>query len=268
MVGEDRLVEHTRHPPTDDTIKAIVLRIDSPGGSAVASDLVWRELMLTRGRKPIVASMSDLAASGGYYIAIPAHAIVAQPGTLTGSIGILGGKFVTAGLFEKMGARIDNVKQGRRADMQSPVRRYTRDERARMEAQLQAFYDQFVEKVAEARRSTPEEIDGIAQGRVWTGRQAQELGLVDELGGLERAIAIARQRARIPADAEVQLVIYPPRRTLYQLVSPFGGTWSGPGSLWPLLSDADREAMTQVTQPLRLFRPGEPLALMPYVFVR
>jgi protease IV len=103
---------------------------------------------------------------------------------------------------------------------------------------------------------------------VWTGRQALELGLVDELGGLERALAVARQRARIPADEEVELVIYPPRRTLYQLVSPFAGAWQGPGSVWPLLGEAERNAVRQATEPARLFRPGEPLALMPYVFVR
>src|SRR5438093_8610305 len=163
--------------------------------------------------------MSDLAASGGYYIAMPAQVIVAQPSTLTGSIGIFGGKFVTGGLYEKLGARIESTSIGRNAEIESPAHPYTPGEAGKVEAELQEFYDQFVEKVADSRHTTPEKIDQIAQGRVWTGAQAREQGLVDELGGLERAIAIAKDRARIPASSEVELVVYPPRRTLFELLS-------------------------------------------------
>jgi protease-4 len=269
VVGSQTLVDAIRKVRENASVRAVVLRIDSPGGSTVASDVIWRELMLTREKKPLIASMSDLAASGGYYIALPAHAIVAQPGTLTGSIGIFGGKFVTGGTYNKLGANVDGVSVGRRADMQSPTKPYDADQRAVIEAQLEAFYDQFVEKVAEARRSTPERVDAIAQGRVWTGRQARELGLVDELGGLDRAILLAKQRARLPADAEVQILVYPARRSLYEMVSdPLGEGGPVQQIAWSFLSPQERQAAGALLGPARLFRPGEPLALMPFVFVR
>src|SRR5216110_782857 len=150
---------------------------------------------------------------------MPAHVIVAQPSTLTGSIGIFGGKIVTGGVYEKLGAHIDSTSIGRHGEINSAVRGDNREELKKLQEQLQAFYDQFVEKVADSRHSQPEKIDAIAQGRVWTGRQAKQNGLVDELGGLDRAVAIAKQRAKIAADAEVELVIYPPRKTFYELLS-------------------------------------------------
>ena len=164
------------------SLRAIVLRIDSPGGSSIASDAIWRELMIARKERadrPIVASMSDLAASGGYYIALPAQVIVAQPSTLTGSIGIFGGKIVTGGVYEKIGAHIQSTSIGRNAEINSPARPYNPEELKKLQEQLQAFYDQFVEKVADSRHSTPEKIDQLAQGRVWTGQQAKDNGLVD-----------------------------------------------------------------------------------------
>src|SRR5439155_10364741 len=132
---------------------------------------------------------------------------------------IFGGKFVTSGVYEKLGAKIDSTSSGRRAEMNSPARRYTPDEVTKVQEELQAFYDQFVEKVADARKSTPEKIDQIAQGRVWTGRQAKDNGLVDLLGGLDRAIAVAKQRAKIPAESEVELIVYPPRKSFYEIVT-------------------------------------------------
>ncbi len=212
-VGSDKLTEYIREVRNDDSIKAVVLRVDSPGGSTVASDVIWRELMLLRARKPLVVSMSDLAASGGYYIAMPGHVIVAQPGTLTGSIGIFSGKFVTGGTYSKLGMNIEAVSEGKYAEMYSPTRVFNEAERAKVEEQMQAFYDQFVEKVAESRSSTPEKIDAIAQGRVWTGRQARERGLVDELGGLPQGAGhrpaarghrhgYRRAGRRLPAPAE------------------------------------------------------------------
>ncbi len=274
-VGADTLIRYIRDARGDSSIRAIVLRIDSPGGSAGASDAIWRELMIARNERadrPIVASMSDLAASGGYYIAMPAHAIVAQPSTLTGSIGIFGGKFVTGGVYEKLGAKIDSVSSGRRAEMNSPVRRYTPDEAKKVQEQLQAFYDQFIEKVAEARNSTPEKIDQIAQGRVWTGRQAKDNGLVDALGGLDAAIAVAKERAKIAKDSGVELVLYPPRRSLYELLSEelAGGGEQAALSAWVAanVSSAELEALRALRGPLARFRRGEPLALMPFTFLR
>jgi protease-4 len=228
-----------------------------------------------RADRPLIASMSDLAASGGYYIAMPAQVIVAQPSTLTGSIGIFGGKFVTGGLYEKLGARIDSTSIGRHAEINSPVRRYNPEELKKLQEQLQAFYDQFVEKVADSRHSTPEKIDALAQGRVWTGRQAKQNKLVDELGGLDRAIAIAKQRAKIGADSDVEIVVYPPRKSFYELLSEqlSGSSDSLQGaalSAWMQtnLSKGEMEALRAIRGPLSMFRPGEILALMPFTFLR
>ena len=274
VLGSDTLVESIRRVRENPDIRAVVLRVDSPGGSAVASDVIWRELVLLRDakpQKPLVVSMSDLAASGGYYIAMAAPQIVAEPGTLTGSIGIFGGKIVTGGTYGKLGANIESVSHGKHAEMNSPDRPYNTEERAKVGEQLQAFYDQFVEKVAASRHMTPERVDAIAQGRVWTGRQAKQVGLVDELGGLERAVAVAKQKARIPADQEVQLVTYPPRRSFYEiLTSQWGGgsTDDAPAALAAFFGLADRRAIGIVSAPLRLFRAGEPLALMPFGILR
>jgi protease-4 len=268
VAGSDTIVEYLRKARADRSIKAIVLRIDSPGGSAIASDVIWREVQLTRDVKPVIASMSDVAASGGYYIAMPASAIVAQPSTLTGSIGVVMIKFAIDGTLKKLGLNMEHVQEGKYADLYSPVRPFTPDERAKVQEQMHATYDAFVEKAAAGRNTTPEKIDAIAQGRVWTGRQAKELGLVDELGGLQRAIAIAKTRAKIAQDAGVELVVYPPRKSIYEIVSnPFGRS-EGVGTLGALLGLGDRRALQSLTAPLHLFRRGEPLALMPNVFVR
>jgi protease IV len=274
VLGSDSLVEHIRQIRDDSSIRAIVLRIDSPGGASTASDVIWRELMITKGdehKRPIIVSMSDLAASGGYYIAMAGDVLVAQPGTLTGSIGIYSGKFVTGGVFDKVGANVEATSDGRHAQMYSPDRRFTDEERAKVVEGMQAFYDQFVEKVAEARHTTPEKIDQVAQGRVWTGHQARQVGLVDQLGGLQVAIAVAKQRARIPAEEEVDIVVYPPRRSFYDVISeglqpPAGG--GGTESLAMLLGPRDRRILGALLVPSRLFRSGEILAHMPYVFLR
>ena len=276
VIGSDTLIESIRQARRDSSLRAIVLRIDSPGGSSVASDAIWRELMIAkteRADRPIIASMSDLAASGGYYIAMPAQVIVAQPGTLTGSIGIYGGKMVTAGIYEKLGAHIESTSIGKNAEIDSPARPFNPSELKKVQDELQAFYDQFVEKVAQSRHTTPEKIDAIAQGRVWTGRQARERGLVDALGGLEAAVAIAKQRAKLSADAEVELVVYPPRKSFYELLTEqFSGgsndqvamsTW-----LAANLSKGEMDALRLMRGPLAMFRRGEPLALMPVSFVR
>ena len=274
VLGSDSLVEHIRQIRDDSSIRAIVLRIDSPGGASTASDVIWRELMITKDdehKRPIIVSMSDLAASGGYYIAMAGDVLVAQPGTLTGSIGIYSGKFVTGGVFDKAGANVEATSDGRHAQMYSPDRRFTDEERAKVVEGMQAFYDQFVEKVAEARHTTPEKIDQVAQGRVWTGHQARQVGLVDQLGGLQVAIGVAKQRASIPAEEEVDIVVYPPRRSFYDLVSeglqaPTGG--GGTETLAMLLGPRDRRILGALLVPSRLFRSGEILAHMPYVFLR
>ena len=270
VVGSDTMVEQLERIRDDDSIKAIVLRVDSPGGSSVASDVIWRELSITRDQnpsRPLIASMSDLAASGGYYISMPAQVIVAQPGTLTGSIGIFGGKVVVGDTLEKVGIATETVQSGRNANLSSPFDPFTPEQREKLMAYMQSFYDGFVRKAAESRHTTPEQIHAVAQGRVWTGRQARERGLVDELGGLDRAVVIAKARAGIPADEDVELVTFPPRRTLYEAIAEQFGSSSG-GRLWTLLGGAEGRAMAALTAPVRLFRRGEPLALMPFAFVR
>ena len=275
VAGSDTLIEYIRQARRDSSVRAIVLRVDSPGGSATASDAIWRELTITkneRSDRPLVVSMSDLAASGGYYIAMPAQVIVAQPSTLTGSIGIFGGKFVTGGVYEKLGAHIEATSIGRHAEINSPVRPYNPDELKKLQEQLQAFYDGFVEKVADSRHSTPEKIDALAQGRVWTGQQAKQNGLVDELGGLDRAVAVAKQRAKIAADSDVELVVFPPRKSLYELLSEqYSGTSDSVAvGAWlnANLSAGEIEALRIMRGPFAMFRRGEALALMPFTFLR
>lgn len=276
VVGADSLVEYIREARADRSVRAIVLRVDSPGGSSTASDVIWRELSISReNTRPLIVSMSDLAASGGYYIALAGDAIVAQPGTLTGSIGVYTGKFVTAGSLEKLGANIESISRGKQAEMYSPDRRFTPDERKRITESMQSVYDQFVERTAAARHMPPEKVDEVAQGRVWTGEQARQLGLVDELGGLYTAIGLAKQRARIPADEEVELVVYPPRRSVYEVLadelqSPIGRLQERytADALIQLLGPRERKALSALLAPSRLFRSGQVLAHMPYVFVR
>ena len=275
VLGSDSIVEYIREIRGDRSIRAIVLRIDSPGGASTASDVIWRELMITKNdehKRPLIVSMGDLAASGGYYIAMAGDVLVAQPGTLTGSIGIYSGKYVTGGSFDKLGANIEAVSEGKNAEIYSPDKRFTPEQRAKVIESMQAFYDQFVEKVAEARHTSPEKIDQIAQGRVWTGQQAKQVGLVDELGGLMEAVAVAKQRAQIAADEDVELVVYPPRRSFYDVVSE---QFDAPATerrtaeaLISLLGTRDRRFLGAMLAPSRLFRAGEVLAHMPYVFVR
>ncbi len=274
-VGSDTLIEAIRAANKDASLRAIILRIDSPGGSVVASDAIWRELMLARTEhpdRPIVASMGDLAASGGYYIALPAQSIVAQPSTLTGSIGIFGGKFVTGGLYEKLGANIESQSIGKHAEMNSPARPYNPDEARKVQEQLRAGYDEFVKKAADSRSTTVERLQELAQGRVWTGQQAKANGLVDELGGLDRAVAVAKALAKLDADADVELVTYPAPKTFYQLLSDTlsGSTTSTAVQAWVAsnLSSGEIEALRAIRGPAAAFRPGELLALMPFRFVR
>ena len=276
VVGSDSLVAYIRQARADRSIRAIVLRVDSPGGSSTASDVIWRELSISRASgRPLIVSMSDLAASGGYYIALAGDAIVAQPGTLTGSIGVYTGKFVTAGSLEQLGANIESVSRGKQAEMYSSDRRFSPAERKKITESMQSVYDQFVERTAAARHLPPEKVDEIAQGRVWTGEQARELGLVDELGGLDTAINMAKQRARIPAEEEVELVVFPPRRSVYQVLadelqSPMGRLQQRhtADALLQLLGPRERKALSALLAPSRLFRSGQVLAHMPYVFVR
>jgi protease-4 len=216
LAGADTIARGLRQAREDGAVRAIVLRVDSPGGSGTASDAVWREVALARRAKPVVVSMGDYAASGGYYIAMGADAIVAQPGTLTGSIGVFSGKFSLRGLYGKLGISQETVQRGRNASLFSDWAPWTPEERGKVRELNEAFYATFVSKAAEGRKKKPQEIEAVAQGRVWTGEEALAAGLVDALGGLEAAVGVAREKARIPKSQEVQLVVLPQRKGLLE----------------------------------------------------
>ncbi len=260
VVGSEAMVRAIRAARDDQSIRAIVVRIDSPGGAAIASDIIWRELDLARREKPVIASMSDVAASGGYYIAAPADAVVAQPGTITGSIGVVAGKLAYGDTLEKFGVNVGTVTDGEMAGMNSPFAPYSDETRARVQEQVDAVYETFLKRVSDGRGMLIDDVHAIAQGRVWTGRQAKALGLVDELGGMREAVAVAKERAGIDADQEVTLVPYPRPRSFFELLNTEFSVRSMLSS-W-LVSPADR-LRAAATLPMRLFRPGEPLAIMP-----
>jgi protease-4 len=218
-MGSDTMAGAIRAAARDELTKAIVLRVNSPGGSYVASDTIWREVVRARaGGKPVVVSMGDVAASGGYYISMAADEIVAQPGTITGSIGVLTGKPVLGGALGRAGVTSDLISQGAHAAMFSQLHSFSPDEWALVNEWLDHIYADFTGKVATGRGMTPEQVHQVARGRVWTGADAVAHGLVDELGGVEQATAIARRRAGLPATAPVR--IYPRVRPLDRLRSP------------------------------------------------
>jgi protease-4 len=211
-VGSTTMIDAIRQAEKDPKVKAIVLRVDSPGGSALASDLIWHELK--RCKKPVIASMSDVAASGGYYISVAAKKIYAEPGTLTGSIGVVGGKIVLGGLFDKIGVHTEVLSYGKNSGILSSSHPFTPSERKSMEALMAEVYDQFLQKTIEGRaqaglKFTREQLLKYAEGRIWSGRQAQERGLIDALGTLEDAIADAKQMGGLARDADVDYLILP-----------------------------------------------------------
>ena len=216
LMGGSTVASWIRSARVDPSIGAIVLRIDSPGGSSVGSDVIWREVALAKKEKPVVVSMSDVAGSGGYWIAMPATKIVAQPQTLTGSIGVLAGKFSIEGLAAKLGVTTEKVVFGAHADEFSLFRPFTEDERKALEDELLWTYDQFLARAAEGRGLSRDEVDAVGKGRVWTGRQAKDRQLVDELGGLTMAIGVAKKEAGIDAGEDVRLDVWPRKRTFWQ----------------------------------------------------
>jgi protease-4 len=209
-LGSDDFAAVLREVGEDSAVSAVVLRIDSPGGSALASDFMLRAIDKLEEKKPVVVSMSDEAASGGYYIAAKASKIVAEPATLTGSIGIFGGKFVTRRFEEEiLGLGHDTQKRGANADLYSTLQPYTPAQEARVQQLMDHTYQTFLGHVATGRKMSRSAVEAIASGRVWTGAAAQKIGLVDELGGLDRAVEIARQQARIGAGETVGVDFYP-----------------------------------------------------------
>jgi len=219
MVGSDTVVQAVNDAAADTTIKAIVLRVDSPGGSALASDVMWYALENAKAKKPVVVSMSDVAASGGYYIACNANKIVAEPTTITGSIGVFLGKPVVKGMYDWLGITNEYIMRGKNAGIFRETEKWTPEERAKMEEQANGIYfDSFVPKVAKGRGRTDEYINSISQGRVWTGTQAKANGLIDEFGGMEKAIEIAKQLANLPADKDIRRVIMPEPKPFFERI--------------------------------------------------
>ena len=268
IVGSRSTSRAVRQAREDDSIEAIVLRVNSPGGDATASDIIWRELVLARDEKPLVASMSGVAASGGYYIAAPAHAIVAQPGTVTGSIGVFGGKFAARGALEKLGIGMEGVTYGANADLLSPVDRFSDAGRASMQAQLDDTYERFLQVVADGRKMSRDAVDAVGQGRVWTGRQALERGLVDELGGLRHAVELAKAEAGIDADRDVTLVAYPAARSFFETLRAGVRTWSALDAAAAWAQAPGAETAQALWWQARLAARGAPLLLMPPLLVR
>lgn len=212
------LVKLMRQVRDDASIKGVILRIDSPGGDGIASDDILHEAKLLSAKKPTVISMSDLAASGGYFIAMTGDPVVAYPNTLTGSIGVFFGKVNLKGLYDKVGIATHTLKRGRFSDIDSSTAPLNDEQRAKLRREIETFYKGFVERVSAGRKQPYDKVEPLAQGRVWLGEQAKQNGLVDELGGLDRAIEMVRDRAKISSSEKIVLVTYPPKRTVWDLL--------------------------------------------------
>ncbi len=263
VIGSETMVELLKDVTRKNSVRAVVLRIDSPGGDAQASDEIWRAVQRLARVKPVVVSMSDYAASGGYYIAMGGSKLVASPATLTGSIGIFGGKFNLLGLYRKLGLNVETLSRGAHADLMSPFRDFSEAERAIYQRQLEEFYRGFVAKVARNRGFTESDTDSLARGRVWTGWAAQQNGLVDTLGGSEAALAAVRSALGLEPDAGISLELYPqPSRTFFQ---QFVETLMGEedDSSAGVLAAALPASLRRWTA-AALLPPGRALALMPF----
>jgi protease-4 len=254
MLAADWAAAELRHLAEDGSVAAVVLRVDSPGGDALASARLYHAVRETRKKKPVVVSMGEAAASGGYYVAAAADHIVAHPFTLTGSIGIFGGKIVAAELADTIGLGHEDFRRGEFAAFYDPFQPFSEKGRAKLRTELSFLYERFLRDVAEGRGKPLESIREVAQGRVWTGKEALARELVDELGGLGRAVAKAKELARV--DGDVQLVLWPPRKTWYQELFTRGeedGAIGGGLGLANLLA--------------RNLSTGRPLALSPFAIL-
>jgi len=216
IMGSDSVAADLRRAREDSSVRAIVFRVDSPGGSAVASDIIGREVALAAKEKPVVVSMSDVAGSGGYWIAMSGTKIVADGATLTGSIGVVLGKLNISGLYDMIGISTDRLQTSENATIFSAQQNFTPAQRAKVESMMQSIYQSFCKGVADGRHMTVERVNEIGRGRVWTGAQGKEIGLVDEVGGLTQAVAVARSLSHISEGSKVQVVYYPRERTFWE----------------------------------------------------
>src|SRR3984893_14149524 len=245
-MGSETVAGAIRAAAEDRSVKAILFRVDSPGGSYVASDTIWREVVRARqAGKPVIVSMGNLAGSGGYFVAMAADKIVAEPGTITASIGVLGGKMLTSGLWDKVGLSWDEVHQGDNATMFTGTHDYTPAEWARFEAWLDRVYVDFTSKVADGRKLPREKVLEIAKGRIWSGQDAKNLGLVDELGGYDVALRLAKKAINVSEGEEVKVVVYPRPKSLIEGIMQRNGA-----------ENSDKEAVGQtLTRILEMVQP-------------
>jgi len=247
-MGSDTVAAAIRAAVADKDVKAILFRVDSPGGSYVASDTIWREVVKARqAGKPVIVSMGDLAGSGGYFVAMGANKIVAQPGTITASIGVLGGKMLTSGLWDKIGLSWDEVHQGSNATMFTGTQDYTPAEWARFEAWLDRVYVDFTTKVADGRKLPKEKVLQIAKGRIWSGADAKNLGLIDEVGGYDTALRLVKDAAGIPQSDDVKIVVYPKPKSFLEAIMQREGP-----------DNSDKEAVGQAL--VRILQVVQPVA--------
>jgi protease-4 len=256
MMGSDTVSHAIKDAADDDAVRAIIFRVDSPGGSALASDLVWRATQQARKKKPLIVSMSDVAASGGYYVSAGGSRILAQPGTLTGSIGVVFARANLKGLLARLGINTETITRGRFANLEDMTTPLTPEGRQKLVAEMDHIYDVFVDRVAAGRSLTAERVNDLGRGRVWTGAQAKENGLVDELGGFMAAAQAAKRAAGIDPKQEVELVYYPRRKSLLERLSE--ALSSGRSADLP---GAWRQTLQSVVLP---FQDGSPLMLMPH----
>lgn len=268
-IGSDTVSKALNNARDDKTIKAIVLRVDSPGGTSLASDIIWHAVESAKEKKPVVVSMADVAASGGYYISAGASKIVAEPSTITGSIGVVAGKPVIKDFYDWIGVSNEYVLRGKHAGMFRESEKFSPEERAKFEEWINnTYYNDFVPKVAKGRNKNVEYVDSIGQGRVWTGWQGKERGLVDEFGGLERAVEVAKQLANIPADKGVQRVILPYPKTLLQELLSGGGEFTSAElkqqqAIFSVLPEDTKRALRYMRL-MDKMKNGQSMLLMPF----
>ena len=263
VLASETISQALKDAADDASISAIVLRVDSPGGSALASDVVWRAAVAAKAKgKPLIASFSDVAASGGYSVAAGADAIVASPATITGSIGVFALRPVLEGVYEKLDIGFDSIVKGPHADLQLSSRPLSPASRARMKAEVASIYDLFVERVDEGRSLDRAQVDAVGQGRVWTGAQAREVGLVDELGGLREAVKVGKKRLSIAEDKDVALVVFPAPRSLAQQIAD---ALTGKETESYLPTPALLAGIARRAEPwLEALQSGVPMAVLPF----
>jgi protease-4 len=267
-MGSETMIKAIREANKDATVKAIVLRVDSPGGSALASDLMWHELELIQ--KPFVVSMGDVAGSGGYYIAMGADRIFADPGTITGSIGVVGGKLALGGAYSKIGITTDIISRGKNSGVLSTTTGFSESERDAMQRLLNDVYEQFTSKAAQGRKMPKDKLEKLARGRIYTGSSAIKIGLVDELGSLDDAIAYARKQAGVGPDEKLEKLVLPkatsPLESLLGPLDPNADAKASASALRELLHgiSPELEQNLQALRVMEIFARERALTVMPF----